>query len=62
MTKWLPLLLTVAGTIGATVLTPSFVLTHPTVFAVLNAAAMVLHAVLPSVFGTPSTSTTGVTK
>lgn len=56
VTKWIPLVITVAGTIGAAIFTPAFVAAHPVVFADLNAVAMVLHAALPSVFGTPSGS------
>ena len=48
--KYLPLLITVVGTLGATLITPDFVAHHVTVFAVLNAAAQLLHAALPSVF------------
>lgn len=48
--KYGPVVATVAGTIGAAVFTPAFVAAHTTVFAVLNALAMILHAALPSVF------------
>lgn len=50
ITKWGPVVVTVAGTLGAAIFTPTFVSAHPTVFAALNAAAMILHAALPSVF------------
>ena len=53
-TKWLPLFVTLAGTIGAAILTPAFVTAHPTPFLVVGALAQVLHAVLPSVFGASS--------
>lgn len=45
-----PLLITLAGTIGAAVFTPAFIAAHPAVFACINAAAQLLHAVLPSIF------------
>jgi hypothetical protein len=47
-----PLVCTVAGTIGAAIFTPAFVAAHPVVFAWVNAAAQLLHAVLPSIFET----------
>lgn len=45
-----PLLITLAGTIGAAVFTPTFIAAHPAAFACVNAAAQLLHAVLPSIF------------
>jgi hypothetical protein len=45
-----PLVFTVAGTIGAAVFTPGFIAAHPIAFAWVNAAAQLLHAVLPSIF------------
>jgi hypothetical protein len=45
-----PLVITLAGTIGAAVFTPAFVAAHPVAFAWVNAAAQLLHAVLPSIF------------
>jgi hypothetical protein len=48
MKKWLPVATTVAITIGTAVFSPQFVAAHPIIFAVGNALAMVLHAVLPS--------------
>jgi hypothetical protein len=45
-----PLLITLAGTIGAAVFTPAFIAAHPIAFAWVNAAAQFLHAVLPSIF------------
>jgi hypothetical protein len=47
-----PLVCTVAGTIGAAFLTPAFIAAHPLAFAWVNAAAQLLHAVLPSIFET----------
>jgi plastocyanin len=47
-----PLVLTLAGTIGAAVFTPAFIAAHPGTFAWLNAGAQFLHAVLPSIFET----------
>jgi hypothetical protein len=46
-----PVVLTLAATIGAAIFTPSFIAAHPLAFAWLNAAAQLLHAVLPSIFG-----------
>lgn len=51
MTKWLPIIVTVAGTLSAALAVPTLITAHPTAFAVLNALGMILHAVLPSVFG-----------
>ena len=51
MPKYLPVVVTVVATVGAAVFTPDFILHHATAFAVANAAAQVLHAALPSVFG-----------
>jgi hypothetical protein len=47
-----PLLITLAGTIGAAIFTPDFIAAHPFAFSVVNAAAQFLHAVLPSIFHT----------
>jgi hypothetical protein len=55
MLKYLPVIVTVAGTLGAAFLTPAFVAAHPAAFALVNAAAQVLHSVLPSIFGYTST-------
>ena len=56
MSKYLPLIITLAGTLGVAILTPAFIAAHPVVFMVVNAAAQILHAVLPSIFGTPAAS------
>jgi hypothetical protein len=50
-----PLVCTVTGTIGAALLTPAFIAAHPMAFAWVNAAAQLLHAMLPSIFGTEET-------
>ena len=50
LTKYGPLILTLAGTIGAAIFTPDFIVAHPMAFAWVNAAAQLLHAVLPSIF------------
>ena len=47
-----PLVVTLAGTVGAAVFTPAFIAAHPMAFAWVNAAAQLLHAVLPSIFET----------
>jgi len=47
-----PLVITLAGTIGAAIFTPAFIAAHPMAFAWVNAAAQFLHAVLPSIFET----------
>jgi hypothetical protein len=49
MLEWLPVITTMAITLLTAILTPSFLAIHPVVFAVLNALAMLLHAILPSV-------------
>jgi hypothetical protein len=48
--KYGPLVFTVAGTIGAAIFTPDFIASHPMAFAWVNAAAQLLHAILPSIF------------
>jgi hypothetical protein len=50
--KYGPLAFTIAGTIGAAMFTPAFVLAHPMTFAWVNAVAQLLHAMLPSIFRT----------
>ena len=50
--QYSPLLITLAGTLGAAVFTPAFIAAHPLAFAGVNAAAQLLHAVLPSIFQT----------
>ena len=52
LTKYGPLVITLAGTIGAAVFTPEFVAAHAVAFAWVNAGAQLLHAVLPSIFQT----------
>lgn len=49
--KYLPIVVTLAGTLGTAIFTPMFFQSHLVVYAALNAAAQVLHAVLPSIFG-----------
>jgi len=51
-----PLLITLAGTIGAAIFTPAFIAAHPVAFSAVNAAAQLLHAVLPSIFQTKENS------
>ncbi|HTR24674.1 MAG TPA: hypothetical protein VMI10_11875 [Terriglobales bacterium] len=48
--KYGPVVITIAGTIGAAIFTPGFVLAHPVAFAWVNAVAQLLHAMLPSIF------------
>lgn len=50
--KYGPLIATVAGTVGAAIFTPTFILAHPMAFAWVNAVAQLLHAMLPSIFQT----------
>jgi hypothetical protein len=50
LTKYFPLIVTLAGTVGAAVFTPDFVSHHPTAFIVVNGVAQILHSVLPSIF------------
>jgi hypothetical protein len=56
MTKYLPVVITVLGTISAAVFTPQFLETPKgmEIFAALNVAAQILHAVLPSVSAPPA--------
>ena len=49
-----PILVTLAGTLGAAIFTPQFIAAHPLAFAIVNMAAQLLHSVLPSVFQNPS--------
>lgn len=56
MSKYLPLALTVIGTVAAAVGLQGIVESHVVIYAVLTAVAQVLHAALPSVFGTGSGS------
>jgi hypothetical protein len=53
LTKYFPLIITLAGTLGAAIFTPDFIAHHAAAFAAVNALAQVLHAALPSVFGAP---------
>jgi hypothetical protein len=46
--KWLPVTVTSGATVLTALFTPAFVMAHPVLFAVLNAVAQLLHAVLPS--------------
>jgi hypothetical protein len=48
--KYGPLVCTLAGTVEAAVFTPAFIAAHPMAFAWVNAAAQLLHAILPSIF------------
>jgi len=48
--KYGPLVITLAGTIGAAIFTPDFISAHPMVFAWVAAVAQLLHATLPSIF------------
>ncbi|MGA7686574.1 MAG: hypothetical protein WCA58_16295 [Terriglobales bacterium] len=48
--KYGPLVVTVAGTIGVAIFTPTFILDHPMAFAWVNGVAQLLHAMLPSIF------------
>jgi hypothetical protein len=48
MLKWIPVATTVTVTILTAIFSPAFIAAHPTAFALLNAAAQVLHSVLPS--------------
>jgi hypothetical protein len=51
MMKYVPLVVTLAATLGAAIFTPAWLAAHPQVVAGLAAAAQILHAVLPSIFG-----------
>lgn len=52
LSQYGPLLLTIAGTIGAAIFTPAYIAAHPMTFAWVNALAQLLHATLPSIFQT----------
>ena len=52
LTQYGPLLVTIAGTVGVAIFTPSFIGAHPMAFAWVNAMAQLLHATLPSIFQT----------
>jgi len=52
LVKYGPVVITVAGTVGAAIFNPAFVLAHPLAFAWVNAVAQLLHAMLPSIFQT----------
>lgn len=54
MSKYLPLVITVVGTLTAALAFPSYVAAHPIVTTVLVAASQILHAALPSIFGGPA--------
>ena len=47
--KYIPLIVTAAATIASAIQAPHFVAQHALLYAILNAVAQVLHAVLPSV-------------
>jgi hypothetical protein len=47
--KWIPLAVTLAGTVGAAIFTPAFLSAHPLAFTWIGGAAQVIHALLPSV-------------
>lgn len=51
MSKYLPLVISVIATVSAALALPSQVAAHPVIAMVLAAAAQVLHAALPSIFG-----------
>lgn len=57
----LTLFCSLAATIGLPTLVTSFVHTHPSLYLGIVAAAVVLHAVLPSVFAAPSAADTQAT-
>lgn len=51
MSKYLPVIVTIVATVAAALALPTVVASHPLVFAALTAAAQILHAALPSIFG-----------
>jgi hypothetical protein len=57
LTKWLPVIVTAGATILTALFSPSFITTHPVLFAVLNGLAQLLHAVLPSTVSGPPVGT-----
>jgi hypothetical protein len=58
MLTWLPVILTMLTTMLTAIFTPTFVAAHLTLFAVLNALAQLLHAVLPSTVAPSSSAST----
>lgn len=48
MLTWLPVIVTMLTTLGVAIFTPSFIMAHPMLFAVLNALAQLAHSILPS--------------
>jgi hypothetical protein len=48
--KYGPLAITIAGTVGVAIFTPTFISAHPMAFAWVNGIAQLLHAMLPSIF------------
>lgn len=51
MAKYIPLIVTVVGTLAAALALPAYVSAHPLIYGVLLAVAQILHAALPSIFG-----------
>lgn len=56
MTKYLPLAITLTLTLISGLAVPQFVASHATLYALLNALAQVLHAILPSLGGANGSS------
>lgn len=54
VTQYVSLLVSVAGTLGLPTLATNWVHAHLTVYMALVAAAIVLHAIFPSIFSAPS--------
>ena len=52
--KYITLIVTMLGTLGAPALIGNYVHAHLTLYAIFVAAALLLHASLPSIFGAPS--------
>jgi len=47
--KYIPIIVTVAGTLGAAVFTPHFLAAHPMVAAGAAITVQIIHAALPSI-------------
>lgn len=52
ISKYTPLVVTLVGTASLFLAAPQWVSGHPTATIILSAVAQILHAALPSVFGT----------
>lgn len=59
--QYLTLLVTLSGTVGMPTLAPNWLHANQTLYTVLVAVAILLHAIFPSIFSTPSATDTQAT-